>query len=193
MLNDKRGPIGRSLRGIRREHRELWFIFGQLSTCHLFYALTSIDSGSVYSIIFMIPPATLFIHSAVATNVFLVTIFVVSAWNGASFYVEVFGRKFERELERLRKEMELASATGTSVTTPSAPSSPWVDPISPASTIGGDDQRDNLNNSPLLLPEREERAMDMEVPEMMLDRAAEEIDYGEKEVDGNVKGKSKTS
>jgi hypothetical protein len=41
----------------------------------------------------MIPAAALFIHSARASNVFLVVIFAVSAWNGATFYVEVFGRK----------------------------------------------------------------------------------------------------
>ena len=47
----------------------------------------------VYSIVFMIPPATLLVHSAKASYVFLVVIFAVSAWNGATFYVEVFGRK----------------------------------------------------------------------------------------------------
>jgi hypothetical protein len=31
MLNDKKGPIGKLLRGIRANHRELWFIFFQLS------------------------------------------------------------------------------------------------------------------------------------------------------------------
>jgi hypothetical protein len=31
MLNDKRGPIGKALQGIKPEHREPWFIFGQLS------------------------------------------------------------------------------------------------------------------------------------------------------------------
>lgn len=31
MLNDKRGPIGKLLQGIRPEHRELWFIFAQFS------------------------------------------------------------------------------------------------------------------------------------------------------------------
>lgn len=31
MLNDKRGPIGKALQGIRPAHRELWFMFGQLS------------------------------------------------------------------------------------------------------------------------------------------------------------------
>ncbi|EIW70179.1 hypothetical protein TREMEDRAFT_61943 [Tremella mesenterica DSM 1558] len=115
LLNDKRGPIGKALQGIRPEHREEWFIFGQL----------------IYSVIFMVPPATLLIHSSRASSSFLILIFSVSAWNGASFYVEVFGRKFERELERLRKEMELASASGTSIAssapTPSAPSSPLVD------------------------------------------------------------------
>jgi hypothetical protein len=64
-------------------------------------------------------------------------IFSVSVWNGASYYVEVFGRKwvanhgnclscqpainnvgasnrFERELEKLRKEMEAATASSSS-------------------------------------------------------------------------------
>lgn len=38
MLNDKRGPIGKALQGIKPSRRELWFIFGQLSEsferCH---------------------------------------------------------------------------------------------------------------------------------------------------------------
>ena len=50
-------------------------------------------SAVVYSIIFMVPPAALFIHSLTASSAFLIIIFTVSAWNGASFYVEVFGRK----------------------------------------------------------------------------------------------------
>jgi len=31
MLNDKKGPIGKLLREFRADHRELWFIFLQLS------------------------------------------------------------------------------------------------------------------------------------------------------------------
>jgi hypothetical protein len=92
MLNDKRGPIGKALQGIRPTHREPWFIFGQLSTSPAIRH-TATDSLVVYSIVFMLPPATLFIHSAHASAAFLVIIFSVSAWNGASFYVEVFGRK----------------------------------------------------------------------------------------------------
>jgi hypothetical protein len=91
MLNDKKGPIGKLLRGIRANHRELWFIFFQLSQST---TRCSIADKIVYSVVFMIPAAALFINSARASNVFLVVIFAVSAWNGASFYVEVFGRKY---------------------------------------------------------------------------------------------------
>lgn len=49
---------------------------------------------AVYSVVFMLPAAALFINSARASHVFLVVIFAVSAWNGATFYVEVFGRKY---------------------------------------------------------------------------------------------------
>ena len=38
-------------------------------------------------------------------------ILLVSVWNGASYYVEVFGRRFEKELLELRREMELMSQT----------------------------------------------------------------------------------
>jgi len=48
----------------------------------------------------------------------------VSVWNGGGFYIEVFGRKFERELEALRKE--LADATARSGR--SSPTS--LDPLS---------------------------------------------------------------
>ncbi|KAK8869577.1 hypothetical protein IAR55_000144 [Kwoniella newhampshirensis] len=167
MLNDKRGPIGKALQGIRPEHREQWFIFGQL----------------IYSIIFMIPPAALYIHSPRSSSVFLITIFAVSVWNGASFYVEVFGRKFERELERLRKEMELASATGSTTSTsstapPSPPSPSYTDA---QGEDDGDhehyltDTADALANSPLVLPGTNQSASELEVPEMVLDQAQEEI------------------
>ena len=93
MLNDKHGTIGKALRGIRPEHRELWFIFCQMSASQLCIISTSLICTLVYSIIFMVFPAALYIRSARATYVFLVLLLAVSTWNGATFYVEVFGRK----------------------------------------------------------------------------------------------------
>lgn len=38
-------------------------------------------------------------------------IFTVSIWNGASYYVEVFGRRFEKELLALKRELEVMQTT----------------------------------------------------------------------------------
>ena len=102
--------------------------------------------------------------------------------------------RFERELEKLRKEMELASATGAPSSSSqsqhitSAPSTPYVDGASPTgrSEVYTDAEGDDLANSPLLLAgggsQEQRRAARLEVPEMMLDRAAQEVDdEGKKE------------
>lgn len=104
----------------------------------------------------MIPAATLLIHSSTAMAISLIVVFCVATWNGASFYVEVFGRKFERELESLRREMEQMSATQSSVATPSVPGTPFNAPNESA-----------LDHSPLVLPESEHAS---EVPVMSLDK-----------------------
>lgn len=165
MLNDKRGPIGKALQGIRPEHRELWFIFGQL----------------IYSIIFMIPPSTFLIHSPTSSSIFLIIIFTVSAWNGATFYVEVFGRKFERELEKLRKEMEVVSATMTPTTngtgtSPAGEDAAASSPLSSAEQLNGGE--DDLNDSPLVLPDAEkiEASKEAQVPDLNLGKTVEEVD-----------------
>ncbi|PWZ02003.1 hypothetical protein BCV70DRAFT_198286 [Testicularia cyperi] len=60
----------------------------------------------VYTIITTLPAPLILFPSAKASAVFFTLIFVVSIWNGASYYVEVFGRRFEKELVALRKEIE---------------------------------------------------------------------------------------
>lgn len=114
----------------------------------------------VYSIIFMIPASTLFIYSSRATNICLIVLFIQSAWNGATFYVEVFGRKFERELERLRKEMEAMSSSSSSGR--SEPGTPYVE-------SDGKEDRD-IDRSPLVLPSTGEG----EVPAIDIDTLGED-------------------
>ncbi|EST08218.1 Protein of unknown function DUF2838 [Kalmanozyma brasiliensis GHG001] len=65
----------------------------------------------VYTIITTLPAPLLLYPSRTASAVFFMGIFVVSVWNGASYYVEVFGRRFEKELLELRREMEMMKAT----------------------------------------------------------------------------------
>ncbi|KAI0698601.1 hypothetical protein BC835DRAFT_1333991 [Cytidiella melzeri] len=94
LLNDKRGVIGRSLSSIPPAYREASFMFGQL----------------VYSILTELPAVFLLYDSSFWSAIFILIIFSVSVWNGGGFYIEVFGRKFERELEALRKELAEATA-----------------------------------------------------------------------------------
>ncbi|TBU32011.1 hypothetical protein BD311DRAFT_655358 [Dichomitus squalens] len=89
LLNDKRGAIGRALSKIPPEYREVSFMAGQL----------------VYSIITALPAVFVLYDSAFWSSAYILFLFAVSVWNGGGFYIEVFGRKFERELEKLRKEL----------------------------------------------------------------------------------------
>ncbi|KAI0080689.1 hypothetical protein K474DRAFT_1589163 [Panus rudis PR-1116 ss-1] len=127
LLNDKRGIIGRALSSVRPEYREVSFMFGQ----------------SIYSILTELPAVFLLYDSSFWSGVFLLFIFSVSAWNGGGFYIEVFGRKFERELEALRKELAEATARSTH-------SSPTLAPQSDddLSTIAGSPPMDSKVLSP---------------------------------------------
>ncbi|KAG6378403.1 hypothetical protein JVT61DRAFT_12658 [Boletus reticuloceps] len=89
LLNDKRGAIGRALDRTRPDKREAYFMVGQF----------------VYSILAALPAVYVLYDSPRWSGTFLISIFAVSVWNGGGFYIEVFGRKFERELEALRKEL----------------------------------------------------------------------------------------
>ncbi|KAF9452013.1 hypothetical protein P691DRAFT_722759 [Macrolepiota fuliginosa MF-IS2] len=102
LLNDQRGVIGKSLSAIPRKYREAFFIGGQL----------------FYAILTELPAVFLLYKSPLYSAAFLLLIFAVSVWNGGGFYIEVFGRKFERELEALRKELAETTARSSGASTP---------------------------------------------------------------------------
>nr|VWO99654.1 N/A [Ganoderma boninense] len=118
LLNDKRGAIGCTLAKIPPDQREISFMGGQL----------------LYSIITELPAVFLLYDSAFWSSAYIFLLFAVSVWNGGGFYIEVFGRKFERELEALRKELAEVNAR-------SERSSPTLGPQS-------DDDMATLNGSP---------------------------------------------
>lgn len=89
LLNDKQGKIGRMLTKVSPQRRVPSFMAGQF----------------VYSVLAELPAIYLLYDSPRWSGAFLILIFAVSVWNGGGYYIEVFGRKFERELEALRKEL----------------------------------------------------------------------------------------
>jgi len=97
LLADQRGAIGRALASVAPERRVPYFMFSQF----------------LFTIITEIPPVYFLYDSPSLSVAFLFLIFAVSVWNGGRFYVEVFGRKFEKELEAMRKELAEMSASHT--------------------------------------------------------------------------------
>ena len=37
--------------------------------------------------------------------VFILTVFTWSIWNGATYYIDVFGKRFQKELEQMKKDV----------------------------------------------------------------------------------------
>ncbi|KAH8923791.1 hypothetical protein BT69DRAFT_1319304 [Atractiella rhizophila] len=93
LLNDKKGTIGKMLTYIPGAYKELSFMVGQM----------------IYTIL-TVSPSILYFNHKTADAIFVASMFSVAVWNGASFYVEVWGRRFEKELIALRKEFESLSA-----------------------------------------------------------------------------------
>ncbi|GAA6053798.1 hypothetical protein JCM3770_003041 [Rhodotorula araucariae] len=94
LMNDKKRLIGRIAAKVPPAWRESAFMAGQ----------------AVYTFVTLLPPLFWLYDSKTWSSVYLVILFAVSAWNGASFYLEVFARKFEKELLALRKDFDAQQA-----------------------------------------------------------------------------------
>ena len=64
----------------------------------------------LYTMLTMLPAPILFFRSKRWSIVFLMLLLTLSVWNGASYYVEVWGRRFEKELQQLQREMDVLRA-----------------------------------------------------------------------------------
>jgi len=51
-------------------------------------------------------PCPLWYSSKVYSTLFVSFVFGWSVWNGACYYVDIFGKRFQKELEDLRAEVE---------------------------------------------------------------------------------------
>jgi len=89
----------------------------------------------VYHIVTELPAIFILYDSSNWSFAFLMLIFGVSVWNGGGYYIEVFGRKFERELEALRKELAASQSSQYSTNGSGTPSSSHPGSPLPASKI----------------------------------------------------------
>ncbi|MBW0545762.1 hypothetical protein O181_085477 [Austropuccinia psidii MF-1] len=91
LLNSKTGLISKLLRSVKPEWRANGFMIAQF----------------IYTLVTMLPSLLWFYQSKTLSGLFLWFMFSVSVWNGASFYMEVFGRRFEKELKKLKQEIDI--------------------------------------------------------------------------------------
>jgi len=125
MLN-KPGLIGNFLSKYKPENRELIFMLGQY----------------FYSVLTDVPPVFVLYDSPFWSGAYILFILSVSVWNGGGFYIEVFGRKFERELEALRKELAEAQGKSQRSSPTMGPSETESEPVSPIlghNSLGGEE------------------------------------------------------
>jgi hypothetical protein len=57
-----------------------------------------------YACLTMIP-CPLWFWSRWASGLFLTVVFIWSTYNGANYYIEVFGKRFQKELEAMKKDV----------------------------------------------------------------------------------------
>ncbi|KAJ6024299.1 hypothetical protein N7540_005096 [Penicillium herquei] len=88
-----------------------------------------------------------------ASSIYICALFVWSIHNGATYYIDVFGKRFQKELEQLRKDVARWQSS------PEGAASPFIFPDTPA-TVASDvlkthpssDKRNSVDRIPLLDP-----------------------------------------
>jgi len=100
--------------------------------------------------ILTIVPCPIWFWSRWASAAFLMIVFSWSVWNGANYYMDVFGKKFQKELEQMKKDMARLQGSPGSMT-----------PSQDMTTIG-DGKDGDIEKIPLLDEERKEKAKETE-------------------------------
>jgi hypothetical protein len=73
-----------------------------------------------YAVLTMLPCPVWFWYRW-ASGIFLMVVFVWSVYNGATFYIDVFGNRFRKELDQLKKDVAMWQASPGGVATPFTP------------------------------------------------------------------------
>lgn len=108
-----------------------------------------------YAVLTMLP-CPLWFYSRWASATFLMVVFVWSVYNGSTYYIDVFGKRFQKELESMKAEVAKWQVS------PDGSVSPMMTPqgeMPPSDVTMGNhaaaEPRDGVDNIPLLSEERE--------------------------------------
>ncbi|KAF7117839.1 hypothetical protein CNMCM5793_007142 [Aspergillus hiratsukae] len=74
----------------------------------------------IYALLTMIP-CPLWFRYRWASGIFLTGLFVWSIHNGATYYIDIFGKRFQKELEELKKDVARWQASPAGMTSPTLP------------------------------------------------------------------------
>ncbi len=106
-----------------------------------------------YAILTIIP-CPLWFWYRWASAAFLLTVFSWSVWNGANYYMDVFGKRFQKELEQLRKDVaKWQNSPAAMFSPPSGPVDGEGSPIETRDKNGngkGHGKRESIDKIPLL-------------------------------------------
>lgn len=108
----------------------------------------------VYALLTMIP-CPLWFWYRWASSVFMLGVFIWSIHNGATYYIDVFGKRFQKELEQLKKDVAKWQASPDYAPSPSLTPGLATDPGSRllndlATTPGEELDKSSLERIPTL-------------------------------------------
>lgn len=89
---------------LRKSYADTWLGKLVLSLPESMHSFVFMLIQYAYAILTIIPCPLWFWYKW-ASALFLSTVFFWSIYNGATFYIDVFGKRFEKELEQLRKDV----------------------------------------------------------------------------------------
>lgn len=99
-----------------------------------------------YALLTMVPCPLWFWYRWASAG-FMLGMFAWASWNGATYYIDAYGRRFEKELEGLRKEVaRMAKSPDISG------QSPFISPMGPQGAEGGGARTSALDLGPAAQP-----------------------------------------
>ncbi|KAJ0426093.1 hypothetical protein BJY00DRAFT_272893 [Aspergillus carlsbadensis] len=105
---------------LRKSYAKTWIGRFVLSLPESLQAPAFMMIQYMYALSTMIP-CPLWLWSRWASGIFITGLFILSIHNGATYYIDVFGKRFQKELEQLKKDVAHWQSSPEGAVTPTIP------------------------------------------------------------------------